>query len=347
MLGVLGTLVRDRIHREGGEEAGSHETWGGIGYALEALAAGLPEGWEVAPMAALGEDLADSAGAYLSGIPLVTCGPGLIRTGPHHPRVELRYRDGRRISERISHIPPALQWDDIRGFLDGLDALYINLITGFELSLETALRIREHFSGPIYADLHSLFLALDPQGRRSPLRPAEADRWFRAFHGVQVNEQEFELLAGEDQDPWGWALDAVGGEVSLLAVTMEDRGAGYVVAPEFRSDPREWVPNSTARARRRVGETTADHSRTGRVAQRWGPTQGDSTGCGDVWGSTLFARLLAGDELEIAMDRANRTAAWKLGYTGAEGLARYLSGLQGEGQKPHGSATPSPLEPRS
>lgn len=325
VLGVLGTLVRDRIHREGQDGHGSHDAWGGIGYALEALAAALPEGWEVSPLVPLGDDLADSARAYLSGIPRVSCGEGLIRTASPHPRVELHYRDGLRVSERISHIPPAWEWQALRPLLDGIDALYVNFITGFELTLETALRLREHFTGPIYADLHSLFLALDAEGRRSPRRPPHAERWLGAFHAVQVNEQEFRLLADEGVDPWAWALEVVDGEVSLLAVTMEDRGAGYVVAPGFHSHPWGWErpPGDTAAG---AGEGSPwDGPRSGEVPQQWGPVQGDSTGCGDVWGSTVFARLLAGDELEVAMDRANRTAARKLGHTGADGLARYLS----------------------
>jgi len=339
VLGVLGTLVRDRIYLEDEDGAGFRNAWGGIGYALEALAVSLPEGWELSPLVPLGDDLADVARSYLSGIPRVNCGAGLVRAAPRHPRVELRYRDGLRVSERISHIPPAWEWPALHPLLEKVDALYVNLITGWELSLETALRLREHFTGPIYADLHSLFLALDPEGRRSPRRPPHAERWMGAFHAVQVNEQEFRLLAGDGVDPWAWAMEAVDGEPSLLVVTMEDRGAGYVVAPGFRSSPRGWVGTQEGTSEDGgEGPRSGEGSRSGKVVQRWGPSQGDSTGCGDVWGSTLFARLLAGDELESAMDRANRNAALKLGHTGADGLARYLYQSQSASASFWGSA---------
>ena len=47
-----------------------------------------------------------------------------------------------------------------------LDALYVNFISGFELCLGTAQALRQGFRGPIYADLHSLFLGMQHDGIR-------------------------------------------------------------------------------------------------------------------------------------------------------------------------------------
>ncbi|MGH7631558.1 MAG: PfkB family carbohydrate kinase, partial [Gemmatimonadales bacterium] len=52
----------------------------------------------------------------------------------------------------------------------------------------------------------------------------------------------------------------------------------------------------------------------------------DPTGCGDVFGATLCARLLAGDPVEPAIREANRLAARNATYRGAGGLARFLRG---------------------
>jgi sugar/nucleoside kinase (ribokinase family) len=54
--------------------------------------------------------------------------------------------------------------------------------------------------------------------------------------------------------------------------------------------------------------------------------RGDPTGCGDVFGSTLFARLLAGADLEAAIRHANRMARRNVSYRGATGLGPYLRG---------------------
>ena len=53
---------------------------------------------------------------------------------------------------------------------------------------------------------------------------------------------------------------------------------------------------------------------------------GDPTGCGDVWGATYFSRLLAGDKLDTAIDRALDAAARNVDHRGATGLADYLRG---------------------
>ena len=51
---------------------------------------------------------------------------------------------------------PGWSWLGLKPLLDDarLDALYINFLSGWELDLETAQLIRQHFRGPIYCDLH-------------------------------------------------------------------------------------------------------------------------------------------------------------------------------------------------
>ena len=52
----------------------------------------------------------------------------------------------------------------------------------------------------------------------------------------------------------------------------------------------------------------------------------DPTGCGDVWGATLFGGLLGGDDLESAMREANRLASRNVEHLGATGLHLHLEG---------------------
>lgn len=52
----------------------------------------------------------------------------------------------------------------------------------------------------------------------------------------------------------------------------------------------------------------------------------DPTGCGDVFGAVLCARLLAGDRVEDAIGEANRLAARNAAFRGAGGLSRFLRG---------------------
>jgi sugar/nucleoside kinase (ribokinase family) len=52
----------------------------------------------------------------------------------------------------------------------------------------------------------------------------------------------------------------------------------------------------------------------------------DATGCGDVFGATCAARLVAGDPIETALAVANRAAARNATIRGATHLASYLRG---------------------
>src|SRR5207253_6719285 len=75
-------------------------------------------------------------------------------------RVELRYVSDERRSEVLSGGVPGWSWLGLKPLLANLDALYVNLISGFELDLETARLLRQQFTGPLYCDLHSLALTV-------------------------------------------------------------------------------------------------------------------------------------------------------------------------------------------
>jgi hypothetical protein len=320
-LGVMGTMVWDRIVDRDARTVPVEE-WGGISYALEALSVSLPEPWIVRPLVKVGEDMAERALGYLGTIPRTEAQPGPLIVPFPNPRVELRYHERERRTERLEGGVPPWSWDELQPLLDGTDALYLNFITGFEMGLETAQRLRESFPGPIYADLHSLFLGISSLGLRFPRELPGWGAWFRAFDAVQMNEDEFALLGHAWGDPWRMAADIVGPELKLIAVTLGGRGAAYVAAPDFSPDPAAW-PDT----RRTLGVTGA--SRSGRVPSPGEPSEGDPTGCGDVWGATFFGRLLSGDTLEVAMAWANRSAAKNVEYRGARGLHRHLLGLLG------------------
>jgi sugar/nucleoside kinase (ribokinase family) len=200
--------------------------------------------------------------------------------------------------------------------MGSLDALYINMISGFEIDLETAQLIRQNFRGPIYCDLHSLLLAVQPDGARTlqPLPNAEA--WLRCFDVVQVNEDEMSMLAADGMD---LAAKAFRSGVSCLVVTMGSRGAVYFAAPGFESLAdlhRSELGGKTGAIRTALIPATPSR----------GMSTGDPTGCGDVWGATYFSRLLAGDNLDRAMQAAMIAAAKNVDHRGATGLAGYLRG---------------------
>ena len=312
----MGSFVWDVIH---GRDARSTpiEEWGGITYALSGLDAALPEDWEIVPIMKVGSDLAPRAREFLGSLRRIAPDAALVEVPYRNNRVELRYISDERRSEVLTGGVPGWSWMGLRPLIVNLDALYVNLISGFELDLETAQLLRQHYQGPIYCDLHSLVLAVQPGGLRVAQPLANVDAWCRCFDLLQVNEDELAMMA---PDPLALAATALEAGVRCLVVTLGRRGAAYFAAPDFEQigDINRQRPLGMVTGPVRTALVPAE---TARVTGA-----GDPTGCGDVWGATYFSRLLAGDKFSDAMRAAHRAAARNVEHRGATGLAHHLRG---------------------
>jgi sugar/nucleoside kinase (ribokinase family) len=313
---VVGTLVWDTIVRE--DRPAPVEEWGGIAYALEALSAALPEEWEIVPLMKVGRDLSERALRFLRAVPRVQVEAGVTVVSEPNNRVELVYQAESRRSERLRGGVPPWLWPELAPLARDCDALYVNFISGFEMDLPAARALRAGYAGPTYGDLHSLFLGINARGLRIPRALQGWTDWLRCFDAVQMNEDEFELLGLATGDPWHLAAEALGPELKLLTVTLGAKGAAYVATADLEPDPFQW--------RRRRQVALAARARSGLVATAGPRREGDPTGCGDVWGATFFARLLAGDGLHEAMLEAHRLAARNVEHRGARGLYHHLVG---------------------
>jgi hypothetical protein len=320
-VGVLGTFVWDIIYGRT-SRTGPIEEWGGITYALSAFDAALNDTWEVVPVMKVGSDLAPQARDYLATLRRLAPDAALVEVASTNNRVELRYQSAERRSEVLTGGVPPWTWAGLAPLLRDLDALYINFISGLELDLPTMQLIRQHYHGPIYCDLHSLLLAIEPSGLRTPRPLTAAEEWCRCADLLQVNEDEMALLA---PDAMGLAATALGAGVRCLSVTLGSRGVVYFAPSDFDclADLRPGHIALRLGARPgpvRTALVPATPASIGRGES------GDPTGCGDVWGATYFSRLLVGDKLANAMQAAVVAAARNVGHRGATGLAHHLRG---------------------
>lgn len=299
-LGVLGTLVRDTICLSGAHRP--VEAWGGIAYALAVLDVVLPPGWTLVPVVKIGADLFAEATGYLRSFSRIGDTAFVRRVKEANNRVELVYAAGSDRVEVLSGGVPGWSADELGEVLPALDALYVNFIAGWELDLAGAERVRDGFAGPCYADLHSLFLDVGSDGRRLPRGLPRSDEWGGCFDAVQMNSDEFVLFTGGESERRSVVESALASRASMIIAT---RGSGEV---ELMTSGG--TDGSLARRLVPVAE---------------GPCRGDPTGCGDIWGATFFAALIAGTDVEAAAERANRMARRKLGSSGAEAFRASLS----------------------
>lgn len=308
-LGVIGTMVWDRIYGRSVTPEPVEE-WGGIAYALAAFEATLPEDWELVPLIKVGRDMAAEADAFLRSLTRVPAHARFVQVPEPNNRVVLHYSSLQRRTECMYGGIPGWRWAELGPMVSDLDALYVNFISGYELDLEAATALRRGFSGPIYADLHSLLLDVAEDGLRRPRGLPDAPAWFSCFDAVQLNEDELGRIG---PDPLAVAASALEHGAGLLVVTLGPRGAVYFAAPSFGF-------------RHRDGPQVAGPIRTARLPLAEIAEEGDSTGCGDVFGATTVASLLRGDDLEAALREANRLAARNLSAHGATRLHHHLRG---------------------
>lgn len=319
-LGVVGTLVWDTIHGRDPGRDGPVEEWGGIAYSLSAFEAAGPGGWRLLPIVKVGEDVRDRARGLLEGLERVESLEGVRFVDAPNNRVELRYRDDRRRTERLRGGVPGWGWDELAPLVASCDALYVNFIAGWEMDLPAARRLRGAVAGPVYADLHSLFLDVGPDGVRRARPPERGAEWASCFDYVQVNEEELRLLYG-GTEAWEAARRAVaGGQVRALLVTRGPRGARWVEARGLRLPgvAGEGRPSDEGSAVREGGVREVSVGEEPAAAEVDDP---DPTGCGDVWGIVCFGSLLAGSTVREAVRRANRVAARNARLRGGRALA--------------------------
>ena len=323
-VGVVGSMVWDVIHgRTPGE--GQVEEWGGIAYALAAMDASLPDGWEIVPLIKVGQDRARQAAEFAGGLRHWAPGARFVEVPALNNAVHLRYDQVERRCERMAGGVPGWTWPELGPMVRDLDGLYVNFISGYEMCLGTAQALRAGFRGPIYADLHSLFFGMRHDGIRV-LRPLpDAPSWFGCFDAVQMNEDEMRQIS---DDPLALSVDVLGAGVKLLSVTLGSRGVAYVAAggvDRLVGTGSGLGARGSADVAPDPRSTTPSPIRTALLAPPCVETL-DPTGCGDVFGAACTARLLAGDTFEQALVHANRMAARNAAFRGASALNAHLRG---------------------
>ena len=326
-IGVLGSLVWDVIHGRDPAQ-GTVEEWGGIAYSLAAMDAALPDDWEIVPLIKVGYDRARQAAEFARTLDHLPAHARFIEVPVQNNQVELRYQSAERRCERMAGGVPGWNWAELGPLVQDLDFLYVNFISGFEMCRWTALNLRQGFRGPIYADLHSLFLGMRGDGIRTLQALPEFESWFSCFDQVQLNEEEMRTLG---DDPMSLSAAMLSAGVSLLNVTVGPKGVVYVAAPGFdgvRSAKSE-VRGAQRQASDHRALRTSDFGPSAVRTALLTPSPVDAidpTGCGDVFGATCAARLAAGDTVEEALKRANQAAARNATIRGATHLAPYLRG---------------------
>lgn len=295
---VIGHVCFDTIHLPHGKPEGSERRLGGIVYTLATLASLCTAKDRIIPVFGVSSSDHDVLLSFLKGYPQISTDGIFTFEGPTND-VHLFYGEtGNSRIECSKHISPPIPFAAIRPFLD-TDGVLVNMISGFDITLETFDRIRMEVRDkkiPVYFDFHALTLGIDQEFRRFRRPLTDWRRWCFMVDTVQVSEDEAAGLTTERYDEGDLIDQMMPLMVSNLLITRGNRGA-MLVSQKNKKLSRHDIP----------GMPLTDTP--------------DPTGCGDVFGAAYFLKYLETGSSKQAAELANKVAAYHTTYPGTGGLA--------------------------
>ena len=299
-LTVIGHLCLDVIHRPGEQE--SVRSYGGIFFAVAALANLLPENTSIAPVIGVGRNEYQAFFERLSNYPNVDTS-AIYRFSEPTNEVHLYYHDERHRTECSRFIAEPIPFKRIKPHLDA-DMILINMVSGFDVTLETLDEIRMALRDrhtPVYFDVHSLSLGIAEDFTRVRRPLPDWRRWLFWLHAVQMNEEERAGLTDEEFADDMFAKHVTALNTASLIITRGANGC-TVYSDVHKQVSRHEIPGIP---------------KTRRV---------DATGCGDVFGAAYCAMYLSSRNALRSAEFANPVAASNataLGSTEIDQLAEF------------------------
>lgn len=288
---VTGHLCLDVIHHSDGTETQSP---GGIFFSVAALANLLPRSDTVVPVFGIGKNDYDRIIGLIEKYPNIDTSAIFRMNGPTN-QVHLYYKDEKERVECSKNISEPIPIKKIRLHLDA-DMILVNMISGFDLSLETLDEIRMEVRDahiPLYMDVHSLTLGINEDFTRFH-RPVEAwRRWLFMIHAAQMNEEEAAVLSEERYGEDGLAKQVLALNTKALIITRGEKGCTAFV------DSHKHIQR---------------HDCPGIRLEK--PV--DPTGCGDVFAAAYCASYMRTKDILSSLTFANKIAARKAELAGSD-----------------------------
>lgn len=208
------------------------------------------------------------------------------------PRVHLTINDNEERTEEYQNITGNLAVDI--SSLSNFDGILINMVTGFDLTLEQLQQIRDHFKGNIYFDVHTFSRGVDEKFKREFRRIEDFEKWAECINILQANE--FELMT-----------------LSNLPAGTKDKNVEFEIVEELFSFGIEQVIVTKAEKGATLFYKDGDkinslHKNAIQVKAN------NKVGCGDVFGAVYFYSYIRNRNIVNALEFANIAAGVSAEY---------------------------------
>jgi len=195
------------------------------------------------------------------------------------PKVHLIIHDSEERTECYENVSKNLDID--YNILSSFDGILVNMITGFDITLEQLKHIRIHFKGLIYLDVHSLSRGFDESKTRIFRQIPTFSEWTSSVDLIQANELEAKTLFNYENE-FKTATEVLKQGTKCFIVT---KGHGGARAYFQRNDEVEsvFVPAEIIQTLNKVG-------------------------CGDIFGGVFFYTFLNTRNINESLIAANYAA---------------------------------------
>ncbi len=318
-LGVIGEPCIDFIHRG---KSVKNKQLGGILYSLVSLAVLAGKKGEVYPVFNLGADEFEFIISFLSKFENIRT--DFINKSLHKTRVvNLYYNEPENYDSKRkktyereeSSTEPALPVDYglISKALPELDGLFINMVSGTDITLGSLKQIRKDFINYIHMDFHNVVMITNKDGTRVRKPVTEWLEWCSQSDTLQMNETEISVMHEEKMNEYETAEIILStASVKALIVTKGSDGACIYQRTEkqYKGEKYHELDKIDVQANERNDFK-------------------DSTGCGDVFGTAFFYKnmmhtLENKKDFYSSLNFANKMAGINSSLSGVEELHKLI-----------------------
>ncbi|MCU7494905.1 MAG: carbohydrate kinase family protein [Ignavibacteria bacterium] len=274
---AIGHSVEDHIHIKGMEEVKP----GGIFYSVIGLKSFLEEKDELFLLTSMEHEAEGLFSFLYDGLR-----KDFFQYRGRIPRVNLYIPDNAERCENYENLAENLGIGALKE-LNSFDGILVNMITGFDLSLEDLKTLRKSYSGIIYLDVHTLSRGLDENNQRLFRLIPDAMEWISQADIVQVNESELHTLSVKEGEA-EIAREALKNGLKCLVVTKGELGSKiYTIENgELKSYFQSAIKIDCV----------------------------NKVGCGDIFGAAFFISYLKKRSLSESARFANAAAGVTAGY---------------------------------
>jgi sugar/nucleoside kinase (ribokinase family) len=175
--------------------------------------------------------------------------------------------------------------------LNRFDGILINMISGFDISLNQLKQLRKNYSGLIYFDVHTFSRGLDENGHRIFRQITDFNVWAECIDLLQANESEL-LTLSDQKDETRIVDELFSYGIKQIIITRAERGATVF----FREND----------SIRKIHKGALLVKASNKV------------GCGDVFGAVYFYNYIKNKNVLLALEQANLFAGIATTYSEAK-----------------------------